>query len=197
MSRARLTVYAVLAAALLVVGAHTVTAAADPPMARATPLPTPTDREWSLSGPIQSMNGEFWSVQGFVIRVTGSTQIIGDLPSIGSVVSARGTVLADGTWLATELRIGQATPTPSPTPFPTVIPSPTASPGNALTIDEATVSDESSADSESEDSADSGRSDSATDHRTQPHALKSDGKSNRQPHGRHHAERAESARPER
>jgi hypothetical protein len=79
--------------------------------------------DWSIGGTLQQINGEFWTVQGFVFRVTSSTQIDGDLPSIGTDVQAEGTVEADGTWLATHIQIQPAT-TATPVPTDTATPTP-------------------------------------------------------------------------
>jgi hypothetical protein len=96
--------------------------------------------DWSIGGTLQQINGEFWTVQGFVFRVTSSTQIDGDLPSIGTEVQAEGTVEADGTWLATHIQIQPlttSTPAPTeaaaPTPLATATPLPTAPPTPVLT----------------------------------------------------------------
>lgn len=87
--------------------------------AGATATPTATARpasDWHIDGAIQAMNGEFWTVQGFVFRVTNSTRIDSSTPLvIGAQIHASGVVQSDGTWLATHVwtdRSGQsATPT--------------------------------------------------------------------------------------
>jgi len=123
-----------VAAGLIVVGIHRVSA---------SPAPTPTvpmtmtpvvqiddaAKTWHVAGTIQMMNGQFWDVQGFVIQVTDTTKIDGDLPSIGTNVDAKGVVESDGTWLATSIVVGQTVPaTPSTTPSTTATPQNTSTP---------------------------------------------------------------------
>lgn len=103
--------------------------------ARAIPYVTTTDREpWEIVGSIQQMNGEFWTVEGFVFRVTSATRAEGEVPSIGTIVRAKGIVQPDGTWLATEILIGNAATTPdAPMPTPTQPPTATAEPTSTAT----------------------------------------------------------------
>jgi hypothetical protein len=153
MARSRILFYVILAVAGLIVGGHAVLASADPPPG-STPIPTSTvtaERGWHVTGVIQSMNGEFWNIQGSAVRVTTTTHIVGDLPVVGSYVEAQGIVKPDGTRLVTELRVGRtpskaaamspvtaaSTPstvadreTPVPSPTPTV--TPTVTPTQSL-----------------------------------------------------------------
>ncbi len=134
MSRSRLIFYGILGLGLLIVGSQAVFASSsNASLATTAAAPTTSpDRNWSISGTIQAMNGEFWNIQGFAIRVTSVTHISGDLPTIGSFVRAQGTVQPDGTWLATDVHIGSdslsATPTSVPTSTSTPTPTPTAQP---------------------------------------------------------------------
>jgi len=76
----------------------------------------PSTAPWDISGTIRQMNGDFWEIQGYAIRVTGSTQVTGDVPSNGVFIRAQGTVDSDGTWQATRIWVGVATtPTASTT----------------------------------------------------------------------------------
>lgn len=129
MKRPRIAFYAILAVAGLIVGAQVVFASTDSAVKAAPSAPiltaTPTveaNRAWNIAGTIQAMNGEFWNVQGFAVRVDSTTRIIGDLPSIGSYVEAKGTVQSDGTWLATELHVGHANAVPAETATGTPVP---------------------------------------------------------------------------
>src|SRR5258708_13947847 len=56
-----------------------------------------TSSDWNISGDIQQMNGQFWMVQGFLVKVTDATHASGDVPSIGVSASATGIVLGAGT----------------------------------------------------------------------------------------------------
>lgn len=134
MTRSRLVFYAILVAAAVMVGGQAVLASSD---AIETPLPTPArsvpaQNDWHVSGTIQAMNGEFWTIDGQVIRVTSSTRVSGDVPVVGSYANATGTVLSDGTWQASELRIGRSTAGaesgPAGPAVPTPIPPPTGQP---------------------------------------------------------------------
>lgn len=127
MSRSRVIFYVFLGLGLLIVGSQAVFASTDGPhssvvLATATATPTATahpNQGWNIAGTIQAMNGEFWNVQGFAIRVTSDTRITGDLPTIGDYVQASGVVQSDGTWLATDLHVGHDSPTATPTSQPT------------------------------------------------------------------------------
>lgn len=80
---------------------------------------------WHIQGPISAMNGEFWDVGGFVIRVASSTRVTGGVPAIGTPIGASGIVQPDGTWLATDVEVvgsGDATATATPSPSATVVP---------------------------------------------------------------------------
>src|SRR5579884_2938014 len=101
MNRSRVVFYAVLAAGVLMVGSQAVLASGD--AIEAPPPPTTralATRDWHVSGTIQAMNGEFWTIQGQVIRVTSSTRVRGEIPVVGSVADATGEILPDGTWQA-------------------------------------------------------------------------------------------------
>jgi len=122
----------VLAALGLIVGVRAelgarsgVPAHAQPALALASPRPTGSS-DWDIAGEIQEVNGEFWTLQGFVIKLTDATRVDGDVPSIGTVAQARGIVLEDGTWLATEIHVGSAT-----TPTPVLLATATAVPPTA------------------------------------------------------------------
>src|SRR5579884_287224 len=92
-----------------------------------TPTPTVVARAaapWSIEGTIQAMNGQFWTVQGFVIRVTEDTRIDSTAPlTIGSQIHASGVVQPDGTWLTTHVWTDRdhqpAPPASTQTPTPT------------------------------------------------------------------------------
>jgi Domain of unknown function (DUF5666) len=123
---------ALLVAAALIVGVRSVSASPSlistgAPAPDSQPSPTATSSAWNIAGTIQQMNGEFWTLQGFVFRVTAATRIDGDVPSIGTFAAAQGTVGADGTWLATVIKVGSAA-TPTTTPPPTATALPTATP---------------------------------------------------------------------
>jgi hypothetical protein len=97
----------------------------------ATPA-TPTS-DWDITGQIQEMNGQFWDIQGFVVKVTASTSVVGVVPSVGEYASATGTVAPDGTWLASAIQVGDtlasiptATTTPTNTAVPTATPTATS-----------------------------------------------------------------------
>jgi len=71
--------------------------------------------DWSISGQIQEMNGNFWVIQGFSIRVNDDTRVSGVIPTIGAFAAAEGIVQTDATWLATRIRVSDRddfTPTP-------------------------------------------------------------------------------------
>lgn len=121
-------------AVALVVGISTAMASPGPgllsdstPTSTATPTATArADAPWTIEGTIQAMNGQFWTVQGFVIRVTADTQIDSSSPlAIGDRIHASGIVQPDGTWLATHVWTDngrQPTPpasTQTPTPAST------------------------------------------------------------------------------
>ena len=134
MSRSRVTFFAILGLGLLVIGSQAVFASSESthaPIVAATATVHP-DQDWNIAGTIQAMNGEFWNVQGFAIRVTSDTRIIGDLPTIGEYVQASGVVQSDGTWLATDLHIGHDSPTATPTSQPSN--TSTATPTNTATV---------------------------------------------------------------
>lgn len=141
MSRSRVIFYAVLGLGLLIVGSQAVFASTESTGTTATiataTATVPPDRSWNIAGTIQAMNGEFWNVQGFAIRVTADTRITGDLPTIGSYVRAAGVVQADGTWLTTDLQVGRdsatATPTSAPTDTSTATPTASATPSATAT----------------------------------------------------------------
>lgn len=150
MSRSRLVFYVILGIVGLLLAVQAALAASDARSAAGqvltvTPTADPGDG-WHIAGTVQAMNGQFWSVQGFVIRVDPTTRIRGDLPTIGSYVEATGTVSSDGTWIATEIRVGHAqlpatttsTVMPTSTPAPSPIPAASvASPPVTPTPDEA------------------------------------------------------------
>lgn len=104
--------------------------------ATSTSTPTATvraDAPWSLDGTIQAMNGQFWTVERFVIRVTEDTRIDSSTPlAIGDQIHASGTVQPDGTWLATHIWTGRgghpSPPTSSPTSTGTATPTPMVTP---------------------------------------------------------------------
>lgn len=111
--RARLLAAAAIIA--LAIGINAIEAMLEPPSATKTSAALAasdeaidTDAPWEILGQIQQMNGQFWTVEGFVFRVTSATKAEGDVPSIGTKVRATGIVQPDGTWLATEIRIGSA-----------------------------------------------------------------------------------------
>jgi hypothetical protein len=92
--------------------------------------------DWSISGTLQSINGQTWTVQGFVFNVNAATKLLGSAPAIGDFVSAEGIVLADGSWLALAVRIGRrVTPTPTSTSTPATSPTSTPSPTPTNTPD--------------------------------------------------------------
>src|SRR5579859_6241700 len=106
MKRAHL--LAILLVGGLVVGATVARAApvidrASAGSASAEPAAT-TSSNLTISVTLQQLSGDFWTVQGFVFRVTSATTINGDVPTIGTFVSAQGTVQSDGTWLATSIQ---------------------------------------------------------------------------------------------
>ena len=75
--------------------------------------------DWNISGQIQQMNGQFWMIQGFSVRVTDATRVTGALPTVGTFARAQGTVGSDGTWQATSIQVGDAaemSPTATVTP---------------------------------------------------------------------------------
>ncbi len=75
--------------------------------------------DWNISGQIQQMNGQFWLIQGFSVRVTDATSVTGALPTVGTFARAQGTVGSDGTWQATSIQVGDAaemSPTATVTP---------------------------------------------------------------------------------
>ncbi len=135
----------VLAIVVLIGGARLANvgpaAARDPASLSSVVDPAP---DWDIAGTIQQINGEFWTIEGFVVRVTVETQVVGDVPTIGTFARAQGIVVADGTWLATSIQVGSATtPTPGPVPTATPIPgphaeTPTATPSPAPTPPTAT-----------------------------------------------------------
>ncbi|HVC32254.1 MAG TPA: DUF5666 domain-containing protein [Chloroflexota bacterium] len=134
MSRSRVIGYTILAVALLVVGAQAVFASADSAPTRAlaiTPTAATQGQDWNIDGTIQAMNGEFWNIQGFAVRVDSTTPISGDLPAIGSYVQASGTVQADGTWLVKDLRVGHGSAAPTSTATSTAMPTDTPAPAAA------------------------------------------------------------------
>jgi len=100
-----------------------ITSAADAPgLASAAALfgtPTASPAPWNIAGTIQQMNGQFWEIQGFAVRVTPSTRVTGDVPSVGVYARAVGTVDSAGTWTATQVWVGQAATEPTSTPVPT------------------------------------------------------------------------------
>ncbi len=108
MNRSRMVFYAVLAAGVLMVGSQAVLASGDTVEAP-SPVPAtraPATRDWHVSGTIQAMNGEFWTIRGQVIRVASSTRVRGEIPVVGSVADATGEILPDGTWQANDVQIG-------------------------------------------------------------------------------------------
>ncbi len=139
-----------------------------------TSTPTATgraDAPWSLDGAIQAMNGQFWTVQGFVIRVTVDTRIDSATPlAIGDQIHASGIVQSDGTWLATHIWTGRveqpssptssptATPTPLGTSTPTATSTASATPTTTPTVSPTVASDDSedvrSSDDEDDDDED-------------------------------------------
>src|SRR5258708_1643167 len=40
--------------------------------------------DWEISGTIEAMNGQFWNIQGFSIRVNDTTAVTGGIPTVGS-----------------------------------------------------------------------------------------------------------------
>ncbi|HUX85883.1 MAG TPA: DUF5666 domain-containing protein [Chloroflexota bacterium] len=168
----------VVAVALIVFGIHRVAASPAPESTVQTTMTPVVEinnaaKTWHIAGTIQMMNGEFWDVQGFVIQVTGTTKITGDLPSIGTSVDATGNVQPDGTWLATSVSVGQTvpmaeSPTSSPTSTPpstsTPVPTATATPvATATATALATVTASPVATASAEDrEADSGQTSSAS-----------------------------------
>lgn len=136
------------------VGSSETAAAVATPLAT-LPTSTPDSASpWDISGRIQQMNGEFWEIQGFAIRVSNATEVTGDVPSNGVFVRAQGTVDSEGIWQAGRVWVGSATtpvatnptettvptgptaaatltPTPSPTVSATPEPLATSTPGNS------------------------------------------------------------------
>ena len=110
------------------VGSSETAAAVATPLAT-LPTSTPDSTSpWDISGTIQQMNGEFWEIQGFAIRVTSSTEVTGDVPSNGVFVRAQGTVDSDGIWQAGRVWVGSATTPVATSPTDTTLPAtPTAS----------------------------------------------------------------------
>lgn len=116
------------AKAALGVGSSETAAAVATPLA-ALPTSTPDSTSpWDISGTIQQMNGEFWEIQGFAIRVSNATEVTGDVPSNGVFVRAQGTVDSDGIWQAGRIWVGSATTPVATNPTDTTLPTtPTAS----------------------------------------------------------------------
>jgi hypothetical protein len=106
-------------------GALAASAPVTPPQATVTTGSQHAD--WEISGTLQAMNGQFWIVQGFAIRVVDSTTVSGGIPTVGEIVSASGIVLPDGTWVAKLVTVGStATATATGTPTSTTTPLATA-----------------------------------------------------------------------
>jgi hypothetical protein len=120
------------AIAVLGIGARGAVAAPAPVTPpQATVITGSQHADWEISGTLQSMNGQFWNVQGFAIRVVDTTTVSGGIPTIGENVSASGVVLPDGTWVAKRVTVGPTatasatgTPTPTTTPLATVTSTP-------------------------------------------------------------------------
>jgi hypothetical protein len=95
--------------------------------AAVTSLESAPASDWNISGSIQQMNGQFWSIQGFSIMVNNDTRVTGGVPTIGAFADAEGIVEPGGGWLATRITVhgnDDQTPTPvvSTTPTATVTP---------------------------------------------------------------------------
>lgn len=192
MSRSRAIFYAFLGLGILVVGSQAVFASTDGTHASdvastATATPTATahpDQDWNIAGTIKAMNGEFWNVQGFAIRVTSDTRVTGDLPTIGGYVQASGVVQSDGTWLATDLQVGHDSPTATPTSQPTSTstatltatatapPNPSATPTATPTIIIETAPHESASSSVTPEGRDDDASRSSNQHNPKVHPNK-------------------------
>jgi hypothetical protein len=132
MGRRTIAVLGVVAGAALVIGAATAAASPDrvPTPTAAAPTSTPTalsDSQWHIGGVIQAINGQFWTVAGFVVRVNSQTRIESSEPlSTGVAIQVWGIVEPDGTWQATLIRLDSPdTPTPTSTPTPSATPTPT------------------------------------------------------------------------
>ena len=91
--------------------------------AAVAPLDSAPSSDWNISGRIQEMNGNFWVIQGFSIRVNDDTRVSGIIPTVGAFAAAEGIVQPDATWLATRIRVSDqeitSTPVNSPTATPT------------------------------------------------------------------------------
>ncbi|HLZ07664.1 MAG TPA: DUF5666 domain-containing protein, partial [Chloroflexota bacterium] len=115
----RFTIIAVVSViALLVVARMANIGSASRTEAAVASLDSATSNDWSISGRIQEMNGNFWLVQGFSIRVNDNTQISGVIPTVGTFAMAEGIVQPDSTWLATQIQVTdheELTPTPTAT----------------------------------------------------------------------------------
>ena len=110
------------AKAALGMGSSDTAAAVATPLAT-LPASTPDSTSpWDISGTIQQMNGEFWEIQGFAIRVTSTTEVTGDVPSNGVFVRAQGTVDSDGIWQAGRVWVGSATTPVATNPTDTTLP---------------------------------------------------------------------------
>jgi hypothetical protein len=155
--KTKLAIWGSLLAIALLLGVTTAMASPGPALlteseltSASTPTTTPAPNEpWKLDGTIQAMNGQFWTVQGFVIRVTDATRIDSSVPLvIGMQIHAAGTIASDATWLATHIwtdhddktatTTATATPTSTLTATPvstaTSTPTPTATPTNSPTV---------------------------------------------------------------
>jgi hypothetical protein len=153
--------------------------------------------DWSISGQIQEMNGNFWVIQGFSIRVNDDTRVSGVIPTIGAFAAAEGIVQADATWLATRIRVSDrddftptpvdtatvtatssetVTSTPTPTSTTTVVgtvsqtPTPTPTPTSTRVATSTKVSDDDDQndDGDRNDNEDTDDNDGKTDKSAKP-----------------------------
>lgn len=68
---------------------------------------------FDLTGTLQAMEGEIWTVDGVKITVNAQTQVTGT-PALNAQVRVTGRVLADGAWLADSLVVlNESEPTPA------------------------------------------------------------------------------------
>ena len=142
MGKTKLAIWGSLLAIALLVGVTTAMASPGPalftesePTSTSAPTTTPVPNEpWQLDGTIQAMNGQFWTVQGFVIRVTDATRIDSSVPLvIGTQIHAVGTIASDATWLATHIWTDRDATTSTPTATTTPMNTPTATPIDTTT----------------------------------------------------------------